>query len=136
MSPLVRLALMVVCACGSWLTLAPQASAATFTVDTTKDGVDANTADTLCATAGGKCTLRAAIEEANAQSGNDEIVLPKGTFKLSLPKAPAPANSEGELDVTEAAEIDGRGPGKTVIRQTVKDRVLRNDASLAFSSAT
>lgn len=112
----------------------PHASAATFTVDTTKDGVDANLADAVCAAANGKCTLRAAVDEANDEAGNDEIDLPKGTFKLTLAKAFPQANNEGEIDVTEAVEIDGRGPTKTIIKQTVKDRVLRNDAPFASFS--
>jgi hypothetical protein len=113
----------------TWLLLATPAQAATFTVDTTKDGTDA-AIDGTCAAASGKCTLRAAIDEANAQAGNDEIVLPKGTFELTLAEG-SPSNAEGDLDVTEAVEIAGRGPGKTIIEQTVKDRVLRNDAPFA-----
>ena len=60
--------------------------------------------------------------------GNDEITLPKGTIKLKLAKGEPETNAEGDLDVTEAVKIDGRGPGKTVIEQTAEDRVLRNDA--------
>lgn len=116
-----------------FLSTAP-ASAATFTVDTTKDGADLTLADSTCAAPGGKCTLRAAISEANAQAGKDDIVLPKGTFKLTLPEAGSPSNTEGDLDVTESVEIDGRSASKTVIEQTVKDRVLRNDAPFASLS--
>ena len=56
-----------------------------FNVDSTKDGVDANVGDDTCATAQGKCTLRAAIDQANASPGSDEIDLPKGTLKLTQP---------------------------------------------------
>ena len=129
-----RLASAIGAAAITWLVLAAPARADTFTVDTTKDGVDANLADAVCAAASGKCTLRAAVDEANDEAGNDEIDLPKGTFKLTLPKAFPQANNEGEIDVTEAVEIDGRGPTKTVIEQTVKDRVLRNDAPFASFS--
>src|SRR3990172_1659410 len=38
--------------------------AATFTVNSTTDGVDSNPGNGVCATAGGVCTLRAAIQEA------------------------------------------------------------------------
>ena len=48
-------------------------SAATFTVDSTGDQPDASTADNVCQTAGGACTLRAAIEQANASAGADTI---------------------------------------------------------------
>lgn len=51
--------------------------AVTFTVNSAGDEPDANTADNLCATAAGDCTLRAAIQQANARtptSGIDSIV--------------------------------------------------------------
>ena len=38
----------------------------TFNVDSTVDVVDANIGNGICATGGGACTLRAAIQEANA----------------------------------------------------------------------
>src|SRR5262245_2468128 len=47
-------------------------AAATFTVDSTGDEPDAGTNGT-CATAGGTCTLRAAIQEANAAAGPHTI---------------------------------------------------------------
>ncbi|MDY7094595.1 MAG: thrombospondin type 3 repeat-containing protein [Acidobacteriota bacterium] len=45
------------------------AAAATFTVDFTDDIQDAHPGDGSCATSGGLCTLRAAIEETNALAG-------------------------------------------------------------------
>ncbi len=42
------------------------AEAEEFTVDSTGDQVDSGPGDEFCATAGGKCTLRAAIEEGNS----------------------------------------------------------------------
>lgn len=51
-----------------WIFISIPAQANTFTVNDTGDGGDANTADTTCADAGGNCTLRAAIEQANAQA--------------------------------------------------------------------
>ncbi|MEX2431452.1 MAG: CSLREA domain-containing protein, partial [Dehalococcoidia bacterium] len=49
------------------------AQEATFSVDTTADAVDANPGDGACATEDGSCTLRAAIQEGNAQSGPQSI---------------------------------------------------------------
>ena len=49
------------------------ASAATFTVNSTADQGDASAGDGSCATAAGVCTLRAAIQEANALAGTDTI---------------------------------------------------------------
>lgn len=47
--------------------------AATFSVDSTGDGPDANPGDGNCATASATCTLRAGIQEANALGGGDVI---------------------------------------------------------------
>src|ERR1051325_6056953 len=45
-----------------------------FTVNSTGDGLDANSgSDANCADVNGKCTLRAAIQTANVQSGDDTI---------------------------------------------------------------
>jgi CSLREA domain-containing protein len=49
------------------------ASASTYTVNDLGDGSDANPGNDVCATAGAVCTLRAAIEEANAHAGPDTI---------------------------------------------------------------
>jgi hypothetical protein len=59
----------------AWVTVlcwAGTASAATFTVDSTSDDADAVSNGT-CATALGVCTLRAALQEANAGAGGDVI---------------------------------------------------------------
>ena len=45
----------------------------TFTVNSTGDESDANRADAVCDTGAGTCTLRAAIESANANRGADTI---------------------------------------------------------------
>ena len=122
------LALTVAAAC-LLVAAAPATAAEVFDVDSTNDAIDANVTDDVCATAGGKCTLRAAIAQANETAGNDIINVPKGTFKLKIPKAGGmtiPSNQEGDLQVEEAVSIDGRGPEKTVIKQTIEDRVLTN----------
>jgi hypothetical protein len=112
-------------------------AALVFDVDSTKDGTDADVGDDTCATAQGKCTLRAAIDQANASPGNDEINLPRGTLKLTRPAANTGTgdNSTGDLVVSEAVEINGPGPKKTVIQQTVKDGVLYSAAPFAGFSA-
>lgn len=60
--------------------VATQGFALTFNVDTTADGPDANPGDGICATLVGPCTLRAAIEEANALTGAHTINLPYGIY--------------------------------------------------------
>ena len=47
--------------------------AATFTVDSTTDAVDASPGNGVCATSGAVCTLRAAIQESNALAGADSL---------------------------------------------------------------
>lgn len=59
----------------------PSAWSLTFTVDTTVDGIDAKPGDGTCKTVGGKCSLRAAIQESNASPGLDTINIPEGTYK-------------------------------------------------------
>src|ERR1051326_7209923 len=61
------------------------AYADSFTVNSTTDAVDVNPGDGTCATAGSVCTLRAAIQEANAHAGDDTIDVPAGTYVLTIP---------------------------------------------------
>ena len=65
--------------------LASPAFAATFTVDSSVDAVDANPGDGICDDGGGACTLRAAVMEANAFAGMDAIDIPAGTYDLMTP---------------------------------------------------
>ena len=44
-----------------------------ITVDSTGDGADANTSDSICDDGSGNCTLRAAIEESNDEAGTQTI---------------------------------------------------------------
>ena len=44
-----------------------------ITVDSKGDGADANTADSICDDGAGNCTLRAAIEESNQETGTQTI---------------------------------------------------------------
>ena len=58
------------------------AGAETFFVTTTADEADATPGDEFCVTAGGKCSLRAAIEEANATAEVfDEIRFEEEVFE-------------------------------------------------------
>jgi CSLREA domain-containing protein len=107
------------------LLAASSAHALDFAVDTTKDGVDANPGDMVCAAQDGTCTLRAAIQEANETIATDVVELRAKTYELTRRRAASESSAEGELNITNAAIIDGRGAGRTVIRQTVADRVLR-----------
>ena len=54
--------------------------AATFTVTSTADAVDAKPGDGVCDDGSGNCTLRASIMEANALPGADTITLAADTY--------------------------------------------------------
>jgi CSLREA domain-containing protein len=100
------------------------AFAATFIVNSTSDGVDANPGDGICATVGGFCTLRAAIMEANALAGADTITLPAGVYTLTIAGADEDASATGDLDITEDISINGGGSATTIIDGNNLDRVF------------
>lgn len=90
---------------------APVAHAAAITVTTT---VDENNAD-------GDCSLREALIAANgdiatdacpAGSGADTIILPAGTYTLTLPGS---GTTVGDLDITDDLTLVGDGPATTTI---------------------
>jgi CSLREA domain-containing protein len=91
------------------------AHAATFTVNSTADAVDANPGDGVCVTAAGKCTLRAAIMESNALPGDDTITLPTGTYTLTIPGTGEDAAATGDLDITGNLTINGADAATTII---------------------
>jgi CSLREA domain-containing protein len=95
------------------LSAAP-AAAATFTVDSGADAVDANPGDGACASASNGCTLRAAVQEANAHPDADQVDVPAGTYQLTLPGAKDDADLSGDLDVTAPLTVVGAG-GRSVV---------------------
>jgi len=100
------------------------AMAANFTVDSTADAVDARPGDGACATLAGRCTLRAAIQEANARPGADSITVPPGTYVLAIPGAGEDASATGDLDITDDLTITGSGAGSTIVDGGHLDRVF------------
>src|SRR5438128_7834324 len=98
------------------LAVAP-AAAAMFTVNDTADAVDA-VLDGNCATAGGTCTLRAAIQEANAHPGADTIMVPAGTYLLTIEGRDEDAAVTGDLDITDDLTITGAGADRTILDAT------------------
>jgi CSLREA domain-containing protein len=105
---------------------ASTAWAETFTVNTSSDDVDANLSDNTCETVagGGDCSLRAAVQQANATTGTDEIVIPAGIFSLITPGEEENAAATGDLDITESVTIRGAGADKTFINGGRLDRVF------------
>ena len=72
------------------------------------DTVDVNPGDGLCADVNGDCSLRAAVMEANALPGVEEIRVESG-HQLSLPEGQVDTDAGGDLDITEALVIRGQG---------------------------
>lgn len=128
-------ALAVVSAAFALLVASPT-SAAVFAVDTTADAPDA-AIDGTCASAAGQCTLRAAVQEANANAESDVINVPAGKYTLKLVGASEDAAATGDLDLTGEIDIIGAGTKATVIKGK-KDRVfdIRPGAAVAISHLT
>ncbi len=125
------------------------AAAATFTVNSTGDTVDANLSDGVCADASGSCTLRAAIMQANALGGTNVIDLsqisdPNSPIILTIPGADETVAgnasqgytvtathdaSKGDLNITSSLDIVGAGSDKTIIEwsPTVKQNPANGD---------
>lgn len=114
------------------------ASAADFTVDTTADAVDANPGDGACDDGAGNCTLRAAIQETNALPDTDTIILPPGTYTLTITGRGENAAATGDLDITDDLTASGAGAASTVIDGGGIDRVLQIHigATVAISGVT
>ena len=109
--------------------------AATFVVNTTADTADAVPGDGICADSGGACSLRAAIQEANALAGPDTIQLGAATYVLSGAAGDDVALS-GDLDITGDLTLTGAGTASTIIDGGGVDRVLDIDPSGAGVNVT
>ncbi len=81
------------------LVLAAPVNALTFTVDSTIDAIDSSLGDGSCDDGSGKCTLRAAIQEANNLGGSHIIELQPGTYSLSLSGSGEDLAASGDLDI-------------------------------------
>ncbi len=110
---------------------------ADFLVDAPVEGSDMAPGDGLCMTAEGACTLRAAVQEANALPGKQSIALPRDTYMLNLDNATVvaafagaaatpteDAAASGDLDITDALDIIGLGADTTVLDANGQDRVI------------
>ncbi len=100
----------------------PAGAVATFTVTRTDDPVPNG-----CAPA--DCSLREAIIAANNLAGADSITLPTATepYTLTIAGFSEDAAATGDLDITDALNINGDGAGDTIIngnRDATVDRVF------------
>jgi CSLREA domain-containing protein len=72
-----------------------------------------------------RCTLRAAIQTANARPGADIVVLPAGVFRLAVHGVGEGAARKGDLDVTSGPLVVlGKGPGQTIVDADGLDRLF------------
>jgi CSLREA domain-containing protein len=85
-----------------------------FTVTTTTDGSDADPGDGVCEmTAGvGDCSLRAAIDEANTTPDQVDVLIPEGSYQLTVAGSDD-TNAVGDLDVVVTGKLNliGQGAG-------------------------
>src|SRR5918999_2479371 len=106
---------LAICALGVVAAInSPNASAATpitYKVNSTVDQADMNPGDGVCSTgsfSGNKCTLRAAILEANAHPGADTIeFIVAGPFALGIPTVNDDTPETGDFDIMDAVTIRG-----------------------------
>jgi hypothetical protein len=118
-----------VCVLAVGVLIAGNASAALFIVDSVQDEVDDNTADSICHTASGKCTLRAATMQANKVVGEGvTIKLPSGTYQLTIPAIIAnDGDSNGDLALD--------GPSAAIRRSPSRRECWRRRSSMRARSA-
>jgi len=138
------------------LLLAAVGSAATFQVDSVADVGDREI-DGECSVsifADGfsfveVCTLRAAVDEANATSEPDIIVLPSGTYPLTrdadVPGSDEDADAGDDLDITEDVLIQAQTPddpsATVIVNPETEDwpqaiEVLGSDTALTLQGVT
>jgi CSLREA domain-containing protein len=97
---------------------------AAMLVDSVADAADANPGDGVCATEAGQCTLRAAIQEANALPGADTVQLPAGIYELGIQGTDEDDCATGDLDIRGDLSIAGDLAPTTVIDAQAIDRVF------------
>ncbi|MFN8524629.1 MAG: choice-of-anchor Q domain-containing protein [Chloroflexota bacterium] len=102
-----------------------QVSAATFTVNATADGTDANPGDGVCETASGNgvCTLRAAVMEANSLAGSHIIQLGAATYSVSLYPGLLVTGSVSIRGVSATTTIVERGLSETPLSSSLPPTV-------------
>src|SRR5262245_51254371 len=85
--------------------------AATFSVTDTRDLPDNNLADPACRSSANTCTLRAAVDQANANRNFDSINIRAGIYDLT----------RGHLTILTPMSLRGVTEDETVIRKGEPD---------------
>jgi predicted outer membrane repeat protein len=118
-----------------------------YTVNDVSDAIDNNLLDGQCLTIANKCTLRAAVMQANDALDNTipiRIVVPAGVYKLTIDPTVSDLDDSGDLNLapppsgTPTLTISGAGAGVTIIDGNLKDRVfsVEGSRSVAISGVT
>ena len=94
----------------------------TFRVNTTLDTVAVNLKNGKDST--GHISLRSAIMAADSHKGSNTIIVPAGTFTLTIPGANEDADATGDLDVKGKITIKGAGSTNTIVNGNSLDRVF------------
>ena len=84
-----------------------------YTVDSTADADDSAPGNGVCASSAGDCTLRAAVQEVNANPGPD-VILPGATYYLTA----------GRLYISADVSLSGAGANSTVVDGSSLDQVF------------
>ncbi len=97
------------------------------TVNSTADRPDLNPGDGIVTTSvPGEITLRAAIMEANALPGSQEIIVPAGTYSMTLSGRSEDFAATGDWDVTGGSlRLRGAGIGQTILDAGQLDRLFQ-----------
>ncbi|HEY3188624.1 MAG TPA: choice-of-anchor Q domain-containing protein, partial [Solirubrobacteraceae bacterium] len=109
-----------------------------------RDAPDVKPGDHHCRTSGLTCTLRAAIQEADATGGVDNVIVPPGRYRLSSVPSPEPGAAgerdagNGDLDITEDLTVRGAGAAQTTVDGAGLDRVfeIASDTTALISDMT
>jgi CSLREA domain-containing protein len=127
-----RLPRSIRCAAGAiaFLLVLASAHATTFNVNSPADVPDATPGDGKCETAAGNqvCTLRAAVQEANALAGADVINLQANATYLLTRVGIENASAFGSLDISDSVDIVGAGPASSIVDgdgSVTNDRVFQ-----------
>jgi CSLREA domain-containing protein len=107
------------------LASAPAASGATFNVNSTGDAHDADEGDGQCETTQGKCTLRAAVDEANFAGDPDKVKLKAERYVTTGEREDL--NDSGDYDLVTGSElkVTGAGMDRTTIDGDKIDRLFQ-----------
>ena len=106
----------VMLSCTSW--------SVEFSVTTLEDAIDVDVTDNVCLTAAGECSLRAAVQQANALPGLDHINLPSGEYFLGGSDPGENEALSGDLDISDSLSIRGEEVELVTISAGRVDRIF------------